>query len=121
MATITIPYFSIQRIVSGLNSYVHTITTAGVHKCRIEITNPPASTITCTISQTGSVTGTLATLTLPGANAPIYGAQNIDILQTNANCALNDTITFALSSSSPIDQQLNTVQAKIILTVAGLN
>jgi hypothetical protein len=121
MATLIMTDFTDQKVVSGLNSYQYTIPTAQIYKCRITVDHREASTITVSIVQAGSVNATLATITLPGSPANLGLPQGTAILQTAANCAVNDTITFSITSSDAIDQQLNTIKSRLICTVGGLN
>lgn len=119
MATISIPNFNTEKVVNGLNSYTYTVTSTAVHNCRIIVDHRDSSTMTITISQSGSQSATLATLTLPGM--PAGSPQPSTILQAPANCVSGDVITFALTSSDPADQQLNTVKARLNVHVGGLN
>lgn len=121
MATIVIPNFNTQKVVDGLNSYQYTIATAGMHTCRIEVDHREASTITIAIVQAGSINSTLATMTLPGSTTASGGPQATAILQALANCAVSDTLTFTLTSSTPIDQDLNTVKARLNIHMGGYN
>lgn len=119
MATIIIPNFLTQKVVNGLNNYQYTTTTAAMHNCRIEIDRMAKSTMTISIVQAGSVNQTLATVTLVAF--PLGMPQTPTILQACANCAPGDTITFSVTSNAPIDQQLNTVMARLNVHVGGLN
>ena len=121
MATIIIPNFLTQKVVNGLNSYQYTTTSSAMHNCRIDIDHREASTLTISIVQAGSVNTTLATATLPGGSSVAGMPQGTFILQACANCTSGDTITFVLTSSSPIDEQLNTVMARLNVHVGGLN
>lgn len=113
MATVLIPNFLTQKAYVGLNNYQYTITVAGIHQCRIEVDHREASTMTVAIVQAGSVSSTLATATLPGGSSVSGSPQATFILQAPANCAVGDTITFQLTSSAAIDEQLNTVKLRV--------
>lgn len=118
MATITIPNFLTEKVVNGLNTYQYTTINTAMHVIRVNVTQPPASGMTITLSQSGSQSATLATVTLPQSTVDIQGNY---ILQATANCVSGDVLSVALSSSQPIDKQLNTVVAKIIVKVGSLN
>jgi len=120
MATIVISDFMDQKIVSGLNSYQYTIPTAGLYNCNIKVDHRESSAVTVSVVQAGSVNSTLATFTLVPSSTS-GGAAPAAILNVCANCAVNDTITFVLTSSAPIDQQLNTIKSKITVRAGGLN
>lgn len=119
MATVIIPNFLTEKVVNGLNTYQYTITTAAVHNCKIKVDKLPQSTMTVSIVQAGSVNTTLATVTLVAEDQS--DGQSSIILNVPANCAINDTISFVLTSSNPADQQLNTVKSIINVHVGGLN
>jgi hypothetical protein len=121
MATIIIPNFLTQKVVNGLNSYQYTVGSSAMHTCRIEVDHREASTMTVSIVQAGSVNATLATATLPGGSSVQGMPQGTLILQALANCVSGDTLTFVLTSSAPIDEQLNTVKARLNIHVGGLN
>jgi hypothetical protein len=119
MATIVIPNFLTEKVVNGLNTYTYTVGSTAVHTCRIEVDHLEASTMTIAITQTGSVNATLSTATLPGGLSGM--PQNTFILMGIANCVLGDVISFVLTSSASSDKNLNTVKARLIVKVGGLN
>jgi hypothetical protein len=121
MATIIIPNFLTQKVVNGLNSYQYTTASTAMHTCRIEVIHREASTMTVSIVQAGSVNATLATMTLAAGSSTSGGPQGTVILQACANCVSGDTLTFVLTSSAAIDEQLNTVKALLNIHVGGLN
>ncbi len=121
MSLVIIPNFLTQKVVNGLNSYQYTVGSAAMHTCRIEIDHRDASILTVSIVQAGSVNATLATMTLPGGTNASGMPQTTAILKATANCQVGDTLTFVLTSSSAIDQQLNTVKSKLNIHVGGLN
>jgi hypothetical protein len=119
MALVLIPNFNTEKVVSGLNTYQYTVQSAAVHNCRIKVDKMPPSTMTISIVQAGSHSGTLATVTL----VPVPGSdgQTSQILQAPANCQPGDTLSFVLSSSASIDEQLNTVKATLNIHIGGLS
>jgi hypothetical protein len=121
MATIVIPNFNTQKCVDGLNSYQYTVQSAANHTCRIEVDHREASTMTVSIVQAGSVNATLVTATLPGSTTTSGNAHSSLILQAMAVCQPSDTLTFVLTSSAGIDQNLNTVKARLNIHVGGIN
>jgi hypothetical protein len=121
MATIVIPNFLTEKVVNGLNTYTYTVGSTAMHTCRIEVDHREASTMTVSITQAGSVNTTLSTATLPGTVGSAGMPQNTFILMGLANCVSGDVISFVLTSSAAIDQNLNTVKARLKVTVGGLN
>jgi hypothetical protein len=119
MATITIPNFLTEKVVNGLNTYQYTVGSTAMHTCRIVVDHLDSSTMTVAITQSGSVSTTLATVTLPGL--PAGSPQTSIILQACANCVSGDVLSFVLTSSNTDDQQLNTVKARLNIHVGGLN
>lgn len=115
MATITIPNFTTgQKVVSGLNTYQYTVASAAMHVAHIEVDHHLSSQLTVSIQQNGS---TISTITLPGTTQ----VQGTAILVTTMNCALNDVISFVLSSSASVDNQTNTVKSRLIVKVGSSN
>lgn len=110
MATIIIPNFNTQKTMVGLNTYQYTIQTAGLHVAHIVISHHAPSALTCSIVQAGSVNSTLATVTVQPVTTPNTTGQSSTILTATANCAVNDTISFVVTSSAANDQQLNNVK-----------
>lgn len=120
MATITIPNFNTEKVVCGLNTYQYTIQAAGVHYCRIEVDHHASSQATITISRSGSVSATLATLTLPGSSGSNGFSQSTTVLIAAANFAVSDVVSFAISSSNVVDQQLNNIKARLIVRLGPI-
>lgn len=116
MATIVIPNFTTQKTMVGLNTYTYTIQTAGLHVCRMVVSKHQTSTLTASITQAGSVTATLATATAHSVASTGTVGQSSIILEATANCAVNDVISFVLTSSGSTDKELNTVKADMIVT-----
>lgn len=121
MATVIIPNFNTQKVYVGLNSYQYTIQNAGMHNCKIKVDHRTASAMTISIVQAGSVNATLATTTLSPTSSSNGDPQSSAILNTIANCQPGDTITFVLTSSAAIDEQLNTVKSRMTVNPGGLN
>jgi hypothetical protein len=111
MATIIIPNFNTEKVMAGLNTYTYTIQTAGLHTAKIQVDHHQASNLTCTITQTGSVSATLASGTVQPSGVTVTQSHSSIILYGLANCAVNDVINFTLTSSAANDQQLNTVKS----------
>ena len=95
----------------GLNTYTYTVVNTGIHTAKIETDIRASSNITVTISQSGSVSATLATGTVQPTILPNTTSRSSLILLGLANCAIGDVISFVITSSTPIDQDLNTVKA----------
>jgi hypothetical protein len=121
MATIVIPNFNTIKAVVGLNTYQYTVQSAAMHSCNIKVDHREASTLTVSIVQAGSVNATLATMTLPGSTTTAGEPQSTAVLIATANCAVGDTLSFVLTSSAAIDEQLNTVKSRLNIHVGGLN
>lgn len=119
--TIIIPNFNTQKVGSGLNSYQYTIQSAQLHNCKISVDHREASTMTVSIVQAGSNNATLASITLAGGSSTAGAPQGTVSLNACANCQIGDTITFVITSSAPIDQQLNTVKSRFTVNAGGLN
>jgi hypothetical protein len=117
--TIAIPNFNTEKVYDGLNTYTFTVNTAGMHLCRIKMDHRAASTMTIAITQAGSVNTTLNTITV--ASVPSGSPQTSTILQSLANCAIGDVLSFVITSSSTEDQQLNTIKATMNIHMGGLN
>lgn len=77
--------------------------------------------MTISVVQAGSNNATLATTTLVAGSSTSGSPQSSATLNVIANCTAGDTITFVLTSSAAIDEQLNTVKAKMTVNVGGLN
>lgn len=115
MATVIIPNFTTgEKVYAGLNTYTYTIQTAGMHTCKIRVSKRASSNMTISITQAGSVNATLATITVQPESTTT--GNTVVPLRVVANCAVGDVISFVLTSSLPIDQELNTVKSEIIVT-----
>jgi len=116
MATINIPNFDTQKTMVGLNTYQYAVQTAGIHKCSAIVSDLQTSGLTVTISQSGSVSATIATATEVPLPQPNTTGQSSRIIEGLANCQVGDVISFTLTSSQVDDQQLNTVKLDMIIT-----
>ena len=94
MAT-TINNLISSKIISNLDTYTYTVQNAAMHVASLGINELPPSGITITLQQNGS---TVASTSAPNA------AQQIVQLSRTLNCAVNDTISFIVASSTPTDQ-----------------
>lgn len=112
MATVTLSNFIAEKVVNGLNTYQYTVATAAVHVAKIRVPVTPPSGLSIVINQNGSP---IATATVPAA------LQTHMELTASINCAVNDIITWVLTSSTASDEQLNTIQAILNLHVGSLN
>lgn len=90
----------------GLNTYNHTAAATSLYTIEVRCTEVPTSTLSIVIKNNSSTLATSAT--------PAAGQNNIN-LRAQVNCTLNDVIGVVVTSSSPIDQQLNNVQTTITI------
>jgi len=116
MSTIVIPNFNTQKTMAGLNTYTYTIVNTALHTCRMMVSHHQASNLTASITQSGSVSATLATVTVQPVALPNSTGQSSVILTVVANCVSGDVISFVLTSSNANDQQLNNVKTDMIVT-----
>jgi len=111
MATLNIPNFNTEKVMVGLNTYTYTVQVAGLHNAKIQVDHHQASNLTCTITQSGSVSRTLASGTVQPLGSTVTQGQSSIILYGLANCSVGDVISFVLTSSATNDQQLNTIKS----------
>lgn len=104
MATTLIFNGAQTQVISNLDTYNYTVNTAGMHVASIQLTEVPMSGISIVIKNNSS---TVATSTTP------TDVQSTINLSVTINAAVNDIIGFVLTSSTPIDNQLNTIKAII--------
>ncbi len=90
--------------VVGLGTFTYTVDVAGLRFISAVASEVPPSGLSIVINNNGSPIASSATPT---------DAQQIVSAQILTSCALNDVITVVISSSSAIDQQLNTVKTEI--------
>jgi len=95
--------------IVGLGTWTHNVTTPGMRYISAVASEVPPSGLSIVINLNGSP---IATSVTPSAAQQVVSAQIL------TQCALNDVLTVVLSSSSPIDNQLNTVKT-LINTRAG--
>lgn len=94
-------------VAAGLGTWTrNAVGTAGLVLASAVATEVPTSGVILTIAQTGSTSVSVSSAT------PTAG-QNIISLQQLFNCAIGDVITVTIASSTPIDEQLNTVKTTI--------
>jgi hypothetical protein len=111
MAT-TIPNFLTPKVITNLDTYNYTVLSAAMHVASIQLTEIPASGISILIKQNGT---TVATAPAPSST------QLAITLKVTMNCAINDVISFVLSSSTPSDQNLNAIKAILNVHVGSGN
>lgn len=95
-------------VVVGLGTWTHITTTTNPYYVAVATIENPASSVVITISQSGSQTASVSSA------APAAAQESIS-LNTVFNCAAGDTITVAIASSNPLDNQLNTVKSTVTL------
>jgi hypothetical protein len=116
MSTINIPNFLTAKEVNGLNTYQYTVQNAAMHVASIRMDRRSDSAFTIDIQLNGSSANSI---TVP---AMIAGApQSSQSLSATMNCAANDVIAFVLTSSAPIDQQLQGVKAQLNVHIGSSN
>lgn len=93
-------------IAVGLGTYTYTVGAAGPFAVSAKCTENPPSSISIVINQNGSPKATSV--------APSSAQNHIEV-RTNLNCAASDTITIVISSSAPIDNQLNTIKTLMVV------
>lgn len=99
-------------VAVGLGTWTHTTTATSMYFVSAQVLENPTSSVIITISQSGSQSLSVS------SPSPAAAQQDLN-LQTVFNCVVGDVITVVLSSSNPLDQQLNTVKS-IIITRRGL-
>lgn len=95
-------------VSSGLSTDTFKVDTAGMYSIYVNTTVKDPSGLVITISQTGSVSHSFSTPT----TSPLT-----DHVELNAkfNCAANDVLTVAVTSSAPVDQPPNLIKSVINL------
>lgn len=88
----------------GLDTMTHTVLNSTIYSVQVQLTEVPPSGLSVVVNQNGSPVFTAPAL------SPTQIAQQFKIA---INCTAGDVITVVLSSSSAIDQQLNTVKSTI--------
>ena len=98
-------------IICGLGTYTHTVvlptgTTQAMYFMKADCLETPASSISITLSQSGSTTASV-TSTAPSA------VQQLCSVQNTFNCQAGDVLTCAITSAAAIDNQLNGVKTTV--------
>lgn len=91
-------------VINALDTYIYTVSAAGSHVASIRLNVVPDSSLAILIKQNAS---TIASFSSPAAG------QSVINLSCNINTSVNDTISFVLSSSATIDNQLNDIKGII--------
>lgn len=89
------------QVMCGLGSLTLTSTFAVPHTARVRLTEVPITGVTVVVTQNGSTVFTAPVIT------PTQIAQQFNV---TFMCAVNDAIAITVSSSTPVDLQLNTVK-----------
>jgi hypothetical protein len=116
MSTITIPNFLTPKEVVGLNTYQYTVQTAAMHVAKIQVDRRTDSAFTISINQNGTPINSITVSPVAAGNP-----QSSQSLSATMNCAANDVIAFVLSSSAPIDQQLQGVKSFLNVHIGSSN
>lgn len=111
MAT-TITQIGSGQVISNLDTYTYTIKTAAMHVAKLVINEIPTSGVIITIQKNGS--------TVTSTSAPA-NAQQVVSLSTTINCAVNDTISFIVASSTPSDQGPNRFKGILNIHIGSSN
>lgn len=98
-------------IECGLGTFQFTVATAGYFLMNALCNENPPSGITIAIQLNGS---TLKSSIVVGTTQ-----QELNVRQDNIKCAVNDVLSFVISSSAANDQGLNTVKTTMIVTRVG--
>ncbi len=88
--------------LTGLGTYTRTITTSGLYNIYATCSVLPSSSVSIVIQKNGSPIATSA--------APTSAQQTINLTIMDENCAVNDVISFVISSSSEYDAVPNVVK-----------
>ena len=116
MANVNIPNFLTPKEVNGLNTYQYTVQTAAMHVASIRMDRRQNSAFTISIQQNGTPMNSVTVQPVD-----VSAIQSSQSLSATMNCAVNDVISFVLSSSAPIDQQLNTISALLNVHIGSSN
>jgi len=111
MAT-TITKVESSQVISNLDTYTYTVKQAAMHVARLTINEIPPSGLTITIKQNGS--------TVVSTSAPAAAQQVVD-LSTTLNCAINDTISFVVASTTPSDTGPNAFKGILNIHIGSSN
>lgn len=91
-------------VFCGLGTLTHTLASTGNYNVKVQLSENPPSGLSLVVNKNGSPIFTAPTIT------PTQIAQQF---KTAFQAAANDVITVVLSSSSQIDNNLNTVKSSI--------
>lgn len=97
-------------VIVGLGTFTHTTLSSTMYNVTVRATEVPTSSLSITIAQSGSASATIT------STAPTSAQGHVE-LQKLFNCASGDVLTITLSSSAPIDNQLNTVKSVVTINV----
>lgn len=100
----TITKLSRSTVINQLDTYFHTTLAATMYTVEVSMTDVPPSSLLVAIQQNGS---TKLTSTAESAT------QNHTEARVTMNCAIGDTLTIVVSSTAPIDSQLNNIKGII--------
>jgi hypothetical protein len=92
------------KVISNLDTYTHTALTAGPYNVSCSMTMRRPSALSIVIKQNGT---TIA------SSSPPADQQTILSLQAVLVCSVNDVISIIVSSSSDVDQRINTIKGII--------
>lgn len=96
--------------VIDLDTYNHTVKTAGMYVVDCVVSDIPPSGVIITIQKNGS---TVATSTAPAATQGTTGLRRV------INCAVADVLTVILSSSTASDTGKNRIKATLNIHVGS--
>lgn len=116
MATITIPNFLTPKVVNGLNTYQYTAKSAAMHVASIRIERHADSAYSIAIQLNGTPVNSVSVAALPSGSP-----QSSQSLSATMNCAINDVISFVISSTATIDKQLNASKAILNVHIGSSN
>ena len=97
----TITGISQTKILTNLDTYIHTVLLNSLYAVSLQLTERPPSGCIITIQQNGS--------TVVATSAPAAAQAEIN-LGTLLQCAVNDTISVIISSSNVADQNKNVLK-----------
>jgi len=102
------PYLVLNQpqVFVGLGTLTYTVATTGNYNVQVQLSEVPPSGLSVVVNKNGSPIFTAPTLT------PTQIAQQF---KTSFQSSATDSITVVLSSSTAIDEQLNTVKSVITI------
>lgn len=92
-------------IEGGLGTFTYTVIQAGIFNFIVQSTVVPPSGLSIVINKNGSPIATSV--------APTSTQEVVNITGSGVNCDVNDSITFVVTSSLPIDSLGNNVKTLI--------